>query len=392
MDYRKILNTTVTGLRPSGIRKYFGMLEGMEDVINLGVGQPDFEMPREAQKAILEAASEGHLAYTANAGLPELRESISDYLKRRFELSFRAEDEILVTVGGSEAIDLCLRALLEPGDEVIVPEPTFVCYGPLAKLAGGVEVPVATDAAHGFRLTPEALRAAITPRTKLLVLPFPTNPTGAVMPREALEAIGEVLRGTDIMVLSDEVYAELTFGRRHVSPATIPSLRDRTIVIGSASKTLAMTGARLGFAAGPEPVIAAMTRIHQYGIMSAPTLAQVAAAEAFRSCDENIERMKHSYDRRRCMMMGGFAAMGLPCVEPEGTFYLFPDISASGLTSEEFCERLLREGRVLAIPGNAFGESGEGHIRICYAYSEESLREALRRLAAFWTKVARRAA
>ena len=392
MEYQRILSKTVRELPPSGIRRYFGLMEDMEDVINLGVGQPDFPMPPRAQSALRAAAADGHLPYTANAGTPELRQSIAEYLDRRFGLDFDARRELLVTVGGSEAIDLTLRALLEPGDEVIVPEPSFVCYGPLARLAGGVEVPAPTDAAHGFRLTPEALRAAITPRTKLLVLPFPTNPTGAVLSRGELEALGEVLEGTEIMVLSDEVYAELTYGRAHVSPASLPALRPRTVVIGSASKTLAMTGARLGFAAGPEPVIEAMTRIHQYGIMSAPTLAQEAAAQAFASCDADIERMRQSYDRRRCMMLGGFAAMGLPCGEPEGAFYLFPDISASGMSAEEFCEKLLTEARVAAIPGTAFGASGEGHIRICYAYAEEALKEALRRLAIFWSRAVRCAA
>ncbi|MEA4823086.1 MAG: aminotransferase class I/II-fold pyridoxal phosphate-dependent enzyme [Clostridiaceae bacterium] len=387
MDYQNLFNTTVLEMRPSGIRKYFDLLDGMEDVITLGVGQPDFPVPEVVRMAQLSAMEDGHVPYTANAGTMELRESISGYLSRRFDLHYAPEHELLVTVGGSEAIDLTLRAVLNPGDEVIVPEPTFVCYGPLARLCGGVVVPLVTTAKEGFKLTPEALRAAITPRTKVLVLPFPTNPTGAIMTRDELSAIAEVLEDTDILVLSDEVYAELTYTGHHVSPASLPAMRDRTVVIGSASKNLAMTGARLGYAAAPAPIIAAMTRIHQYGIMSAPTVAQIAAAKAFASCDADIERMRLSYDRRRCLMLGGFASMELPCREPQGAFYLFPDISASGLTSEEFCDRLLTEGRVAVIPGTAFGDSGEGYIRICYAYAEEKLYEALRRIAIFWRKV-----
>ena len=387
MDYHRLLNSTVREMRPSGIRKYFDLLDGMEDVITLGVGQPDFPVPEIVREAELAATEDGHLPYTANAGTMELREAISGYLSRRFDLHYEPENELVVTVGGSEAIDLMLRAVLNPGDEVIVPEPTFVCYGPLANLCGGVAVPLATTAADGFKLTPDALRAAITPRTKVLVLPFPTNPTGAILTRDDLAAIAEVLEGTDILVLSDEVYAELTFSGRHVSIASLPGMRERTVVVSSASKCFAMTGARLGYAAGPAPLIAAMTRIHQYGIMSAPTIAQIAAAKAFSSCDADIERMKLSYDRRRCLMLGGFASMGMPCREPQGAFYLFPDISASGLSSEEFCDRLLMEGRVAAIPGTAFGASGEGHIRICYAYAEERLCEALRRMAIFWRKV-----
>ena len=387
MEYQHLFSTAARELRPSGIRRYFDLPAGSEDVINLGVGQPDQPLPAEARNAFRAALSQENLPYTANAGLLSLRESIAGYLERRFGLTYAADGGLLATVGGSEAIDLALRALVDPGDEVIVPQPSFVCYGPLTRLCGGREVPVTLTGADGYRLTAAQVRAALTPRTKLLVLPYPSNPTGAVMTKESLEALAEALAGTEVLVLSDEVYAELTYDAPHVSPASVPGLRDRTVVVGSASKCLAMTGARIGFAAGPGPIIAAMTRIHQYGIMSAPTAAQQAAAAAFADCDAEIDRMRRVYDRRRCLMLGGLACMGLPCHEPEGAFYLFPDITASGLDSQTFCSRLLAEARVAAIPGIAFGDAGEGHIRLCYAADEARLKEALRRLADFWRGV-----
>ncbi|NMA08739.1 MAG: aminotransferase class I/II-fold pyridoxal phosphate-dependent enzyme [Clostridiales bacterium] len=392
MDYSYLFNKAVRGMQPSGIRKYFDLLEGYEDVITLGVGQPDASVPPVVRAAAVGAITDGYVPYTANAGLFSLREAVCGYLSRRFSLCYCPESETLITVGGSEAIDLMLRAVLNPGDEIIVPEPTFVCYTPLAELCGAVCIPVTLRAEDRFRLTPEALKKALSPRTKLLVLPFPTNPTGGIMTHDDLVKIADVLDGTDVLVLSDEVYAELTFSGHHVSPASIPGMRERTVVIGSASKAFAMTGMRIGFAVGPEPLIDAMTRIHQYGIMSAPTTAQIAAVSAFNNCDADIDAMRLSYDRRRCLMLGGFAAMGMPCYPPDATFYLFPDITASGLTSEVFCDRLMEEGRVAVVPGTAFGASGEGFVRICCAYAEENLREALNRIAAFWRKVTERAA
>ncbi|MBE6930004.1 MAG: aminotransferase class I/II-fold pyridoxal phosphate-dependent enzyme [Ruminococcaceae bacterium] len=391
MDYYSLMNTRARELKPSGIRKYFDLI-GMDDVIALGVGQPDFPMPERARVITQASLDDGHVPYTANAGVLSLREAICDYLDRRFDLHFDPVEETLVTVGGSEAIDLMLRTVINPGDEVIVPEPTFVCYGPLAELCGGVKVSLPLRMEDDFRLTPEALHRVLTPRTKVLVLPFPTNPTGGVMSREDLEAIGEVLEGTNVLVLSDEVYAELTYTGGHVSAASIPSLKDRTVLVSSTSKPYAMTGLRMGYACGPAPIIAAMTRVHQYGIMSAPTTAQIAAEAALRACDDDIEIMKASYDRRRRIMLEGFERMGLPCYEPKGAFYVFPCIRQSGLSSEEFCDRLLNEGRVAVVPGDAFGESGEGYIRICYAYAEEDLREALRRMEIFWKRVTQCAA
>jgi len=384
INYNSILNSNLEKIKPSGIRKFFDLLDHMEDVITLGVGQPDFPTPRHIINAGITSLNRGITNYTSNAGLFELRVEISKYLERRFALEYDPASEIMVTVGGSEAIDLMLRALIEPGDEVIIPEPTFVCYGPLTQLCGGVAVPLVTRAEENFKLTPEALRAHLTPKTKVLVLPYPTNPTGGIMTKEDLEAIAEVLRERDdVIVLSDEVYAELTFGRKHVSIASIPGMWERTIVISSMSKAHAMTGWRLGYACGPRELISVMTKIHQYGIMSAPTTAQYAAIEAFASGDAHIEYMRDSYDRRRTLMVEGLRRIGLDCYEPEGAFYLFPSIRSTGLNSETFCERLLVEGKVAVIAGNAFGDCGEGYVRICYAYAEQNLKEALNRMERF---------
>lgn len=384
INYTSLLNTGLHNVKPSGIRKFFDLLDDMEDVIALGVGQPDFPTPRHIMDAGIASLNRGITNYTSNAGLLELRKEIAKYLYRRFDLSYHPEDEIVVTVGGSEAIDLMLRALINPGDEVIIPEPTFVCYGPLTQLCGGVPVPLVTTAEEKFKLTPEALRAHMTPKTKILVLPYPTNPTGGIMTREDLEGIAEVLRQRDdVIVLSDEVYAELTFGRKHVSIASLPDMWERTVVISSMSKAHAMTGWRLGYACGPKELISVMTKIHQYGIMSAPTTAQYAAKEAFASGDDHIEFMRDDYDRRRKLMVDGLRRIGLDCYEPEGAFYLFPSIKSTGLSSETFCERLLLEGKVAVIAGNSFGDCGEGFVRICYAYSEENLREALTRMDRF---------
>jgi len=384
INYTSLLNTGLHSVKPSGIRKFFDLLDDMEDVIALGVGQPDFPTPRHIMDAGIASLNRGITNYTSNAGLLELRKEIAKYLYRRFDLNYHPEDEIVVTVGGSEAIDLMLRALINPGDEVIIPEPTFVCYGPLTQLCGGVPVPLVTTAEEKFKLTPEALRAHMTPKTKILVLPYPTNPTGGIMTREDLEGIAEVLRQRDdVIVLSDEVYAELTFGRKHVSIASLPDMWERTVVISSMSKAHAMTGWRLGYACGPKELISVMTKIHQYGIMSAPTTAQYAAKEAFASGDDHIEFMRDDYDRRRKLMVDGLRRIGLECYEPEGAFYLFPSIKSTGLSSETFCERLLLEGKVAVIAGNSFGDCGEGYVRICYAYSEENLKEALTRMDRF---------
>lgn len=383
MNYDQLLAPAAKEMRPSGIRKFFDLAADMPHCISLGVGEPDFKTPWSIRDAGIRSLEQGKTKYTANAGLKELRAEICRYLDRRMDLEYKPE-EVLVTVGGSEAIDMTIRALVAPGDEVIIPEPCFVCYEPITQLTGGVPVHIATKAEDEFRLTPEALRAAITPRTKLLILPFPNNPTGTVMDRETLEGIAEVLRGTDIMVLSDEIYAELTYGLdRHVSIASLPGMKERTIVVNGFSKAYAMTGWRLGYAVGPQPVIAVMTKIHQSCIMSAPTTSQYAAITALRSCDDEIEIMRDEYNRRRRYVVKALNDMGLTCFEPRGAFYVFPCIRVSGLTSEEFCERLLREQQVAIVPGDAFGASGEGFARISYAYSVDHLETAMRRIRRF---------
>lgn len=382
MDYSTVLSRCARELRPSGIRKFFDLAATMEGVISLGVGEPDFKTPYSIRRAGIESLEKGRTWYTANAGLLELRRQIAAYLARRFTLSY-GEQDILVTVGGSEAIDLCIRACIDPGDQVLVPEPSFVCYDPITRLAGGVPVPIVTRPEDGFRLTPEALEAAITPRTKVLVLPYPNNPTGAIMKREHLEAIAEVLRRRQILVLSDEIYAELTFEGKHVSIASLPGMAERTVVVNGFSKAYAMTGWRLGYAAGPREVIQVMTKLHQFAIMCAPTVSQHAAIEAMKSCDEEIERMAVQFGMRRGLMVNHLNRMGLTCADPLGAFYVFPSIRSTGLTSDQFCEQLLKEQKVAVVPGNAFGQSGEGHVRISYSYSVEHLIEALRRIESF---------
>ena len=382
MDYSTVLSRCARELRPSGIRKFFDLAATMEGVISLGVGEPDFKTPYSIRRAGIESLEKGRTWYTANAGLVELRRQIAAYLARRFGLSY-TEKEVLVTVGGSEAIDLCIRACLDPGDEVLIPEPCFVCYDPITRMAGGVPVPIVTRPEEGFRLTPEALEAAITPRTKVLVLPYPNNPTGAIMKQEHLKAIARVLRQRDIIVLSDEIYAELTFEGKHVSIASLPGMAERTVVVNGFSKAYAMTGWRLGYAAGPQEVIRVMTKLHQFAIMCAPTTSQYAAIEAMKSCDSEIERMAVQFGMRRGLMVGSLNRMGLTCADPLGAFYVFPSIRSTGLSSQEFCEGLLREQRVAVVPGDAFGQSGEGHVRISYSYSVDHLIEALRRIEIF---------
>ena len=387
MDYSKILNQTVQAIPPSGIRKYFDLLAGMEGGISLGIGEPDFITPFHIRKAGITSLEKGYTKYTPNAGLTDLRLAISEYMKRRFDLDYAPNGQILVTVGGSEGIDLAMRSLISPGDEVIIPTPSFVCYGPLASMAGGVPVMVQTKPENEFRLTAEELRAAITPRTKLLVLPFPNNPTGGIMEQADLQAIADVLKGTDIMVLSDEIYAELTYGQRHCSPAGIPGMYERTIVVNGFSKAYSMTGWRMGFLCGPKEIIAAVTKLHQFGIMSAPTTSQYAAIEAMRNGDKDIQKMRDEYDGRRRFLVSGFRKLGLDCFEPKGAFYTFPCIKSTGLTSEQFCDRLIEQERVAVIPGTAFGPGGEGYVRACYAASMKDLAEALRRIERFVNSV-----
>ncbi|WP_294781888.1 aminotransferase class I/II-fold pyridoxal phosphate-dependent enzyme [uncultured Gemmiger sp.] len=383
MNYDELLAPAAKAMRPSGIRKFFDLAADMPHCISLGVGEPDFKTPWSVRDAGIRSLELGRTKYTANAGLKDLRKEICTYLQRRFELHYQ-EENVLVTVGGSEAIDLAIRALVQPGDEVIIPEPCFVCYEPITQLIGGVPVHIATRAEDQFRLTANQLRAAITPKTKLLIFPYPNNPTGAVMSAAEVEEIAAVLRETNVLVLSDEIYSELTYGLdRHVSIASLPGMAERTIVVNGFSKSYAMTGWRLGYAVGPAPLIKVMTKIHQSCIMSAPTTSQYAAITALRQCDDQIEMMRDEYNRRRRYVVKALNEMGLTCFEPRGAFYVFPSIQISGLTSSEFCEQLLREKEVAIIPGSAFGASGEGYARISYAYSVDHLQTAMKRIREF---------
>ena len=389
MDYSKILNPEVVNITPSGIRKFFDIAANMSDVISLGVGEPDFATPWHIRQAGIEAIQGRKTRYTSNSGLIELRREIADYMKRRFDLDYSGDSEMLITVGGSEGIDAAIRAVVGKGDEVIIPQPSFVCYDPIVRLAGGVPVALETLAENEFRMTAEQLKALITDKTKMLVLPYPCNPTGAVMEREHLEEIAEVLRGTDIMILSDEIYGELTYGIKHVSVASIDGMRERTVIIGGFSKTYSMTGWRLGYACGPAEVISQMTKIHQFAIMSAPTVSQYAAIEAIKYGDADIAKMLEQYDTRRRIMVNGFNQIGLTCFEPKGAFYAFPCIRSSGLTSEEFCERLLYSHKVALVPGTAFGVGGEGFVRASYCYSVDHIKEAIRRVGLFLDELKR---
>ena len=383
IDYNTVLSENVKSLAPSGIRKFFDILEEMTDAISLGIGEPDFVTPMHIRQAGIQSLEQGYTKYTGNAGLSELRLEISKYLQRRFNLEYNYKTQIIVTVGGSEAIDLAVRALVNPGDEVIVPVPSFVCYGPITTLAGGTPVFIETKAENEFRLTADELRAAITPKTKALILPYPCNPTGAIMRQEDLEAVAEVLRGTDIMVISDEIYAELTYGKHHVSIVNIPDMFDRTVYVGGFSKSHAMTGWRMGYACGPADIIVQMLKIHQYAIMSSPTTSQYAAIKAMRDGDDDVSNMKREYNQRRRHLYSGLLDIGLECFEPMGAFYMFPSIKSTGLTSTEFCEKLLLAEKVAVIPGNAFGQGGEGFVRICYASSMEKISTALEKMAKF---------
>ena len=390
MDYNKLLNPTVVTMKPSGIRKFFDIAADMEDVISLGVGEPDFQTPWHIRQAGIKSLQDGKTKYTANRGLIELRRAVADYVRERLDVEYNPETEVLISVGGSEAIDAAVRAMVGQNDEVLIVEPSFVCYEPIVKLAGGIPIMIPTKAENRIRLTSEELKSHITPRTKLLILPYPGNPTGAIMERADLEAIAEVLRDTDIGIVSDEIYSELTYtGHRHVSIASIDGMRERTVVVNGFSKTYSMTGWRLGYAVGPAPILQQMTKIHQFAIMSAPTTSQYAAIEALKYGRPDIEAMVEEYDMRRRLMVDGFRSLGLECFEPQGAFYAFPSIKSTGMSSEEFCEKLLFSKKVALVPGNAFGESGEGHIRASYCYSVNHIKEALRRLGEFLDEINR---
>lgn len=380
---RNPLNQKVQAIKPSGIRRFFEIANEIPGVISLGVGEPDFDTPWVIREEGMYTLQKGFTFYTANAGLMELRQEISNYLYRKYNLSYSAKDEVLVTVGGSEAIDLALRAMLDPGDEVIVPEPSYVSYVPCVALADGVPVTIPLQEAHQFRLQPEELEAAITPKTKMVVLSYPNNPTGAIMNQEDLEAIAKVIIANDLYVISDEIYSELSYQEEHISIASLPGMHERTIVINGFSKAFAMTGWRLGYAAGPKVILEEMTKIHQFAIMAAPTSSQYAGIAALRDCDREVQEMRESYNQRRRYLMNALKELNLPCFEPYGAFYVFPNISEFGMTSEEFATQLVLEEKVAVVPGSAFGDSGEGFIRISYAYSIEELREAFLRVGHF---------
>ena len=383
LDYDRILPRSVVEMPSSGIRKFFDILDSMTDVTALTVGQPDFVTPWKIREAGIESLESGKTYYTSNAGTLELRKEISNYMSRRFDLHYDPAKEVVVTVGGSEAIDVAMRTILQPGDEVIIPTPCFVCYEPLCKMTGAVPVIVETRNEDKFKLTPELLESAITDKTKMLVLAYPNNPTGAIMDAEDLEKIAKILREKQIIVLSDEIYAELTYGRRHISIASLPDMWERTVVVSGFSKAYAMTGWRLGYICAPAPLARQMLKIHQYAIMCAPTTAQLAAITALRDCDEDVAAMTAEYNRRRRLIYNGLRDIGVESFEPEGAFYIYPNIGKFGLSSEEFCERLLYEHKCAIVPGIAFGAAGEGFARISYAYSVKHINQALERMEAF---------
>ena len=383
MMLENMIRDDVRNMPPSGIRKYFDMVNEMDDVISLGVGEPDFLTPWNVTEAGIYSLEKGHTHYSSNAGFIELRNEIAKYLYRRFDLSYNPLDEIIVTVGGSEGIDIALRALVGPGDEVIIPEPSFVAYKGCTAFTGATAKVLNLKAENQFKLTPEELEEAITPKTKVVIIPFPNNPTGAIMTREELAGIVEVLKDKDVIVISDEIYAELCYDKKHVSIASFPEIKDKTLVINGFSKAYAMTGWRLGYLCGHPTLIKEMKKIHQYAIMCSPTTAQYAAIEALKRGDDSIEEMRREYNRRRRVLVDGFKKMGLECFEPLGAFYVFPSIKSTGISSDEFCEQLLINEKVLTVPGNAFGECGEGFIRACYASSMDNIIEALKRMERF---------
>ncbi len=384
MNYTDKLTESIQTVKPSGIRRFFDIVNEMDDVISLSVGEPDFQTPWHVREAGIRSLEKGRTWYTPNRGFKELREEITNFYKRKYNIVYDPQTDVVVTVGGSEAIDIAIRCLATVGDEVLIPQPSFVCYEPLTVMAGATPVIIETKAENSFRLTAEQLEEKITDKTKLLILPFPNNPTGAIMERKDLEAIAEVIRKHDLMVLSDEIYSELTYnGKKHVSIAEIDGMRERTVVINGFSKAYAMTGWRLGYALGPAPIMEMITKLHQYCIMSAPTTAQYAAIEALRNGDEDIRSMCEQYDMRRRLVVGMLNEMGLSCFTPEGAFYAFPCIRSTGLSSEEFCTRLLQAKHVALVPGSAFGESGEGYARLSYSYSIRHLNEALKLIKEF---------
>lgn len=387
INYEKLLSDRVLKIKPSGIRRFFDLANEMDGVISLGVGEPDFKTPWIIREKAIQTLEKGKTTYTSNAGLADLRSAISEYMESKNNIKYNPTEEVTVTVGGSEAIDMCIRSLVNNGDEVLVVEPCFVSYAPITELTGGKVVPIETKAENNFRLTAAALKEKITEKTKLLIFPFPNNPTGAVMRREHLEEIAEVLRGTDIMVLSDEIYAELTFNGSHTSIASIEGMKERTIVVNGFSKSFSMTGWRLGYACGPAPIIQQMTKIHQFAVMCAPTVSQYAAVEALKRCDENIKAMRDEYDRRRRYVVDRFNEIGLDCFEPEGAFYIFPSIKSTGMTSEEFCEKLLYSKKIAVVPGTAFGACGEGFIRVSYSYSIKHITTAIERIDEFLKEI-----
>ncbi|MGN7383078.1 aminotransferase class I/II-fold pyridoxal phosphate-dependent enzyme [Paenibacillus sp. SAFN-117] len=386
-EMHQYLSPLVREIPPSGIRKFFDLVSASKDIISLGVGEPDFITPWHVREASFYSLERGKTQYTPNAGLYELREEIANYLHTGFHLTYEPKDEIIVTVGGSEAIDLALRALITPGDEILIPEPCYVSYSPIASIGGGIPVGIETFAKDQFKLTPESLKAKITPRSKVLVLCYPSNPTGGIMTREDWLPIAKLVEENDLIVISDEIYAELTYGQKHVSFASLPGMKDRTILVSGFSKAFAMTGWRMGYACGHRDLIQAMLKIHQYTVMCAPVMGQVAAIEALRYGLEEKDRMVESYNQRRRLVVRGFREIGLDCHEPQGAFYAFPSIQSTGLSSEEFAERLLREARVAAVPGNVFGLGGEGFIRCSYATSVSQLNEALDRIGKFYEKL-----
>ena len=383
MDYGRFLNNTISSVKPSGIRKFFDIVNEMEDVISLSVGEPDFRTPWHVRQAGIESLKSGKTWYTPNRGYKTLRQEIVDFLSRKYNLTYNPDTEVLVTVGGSEALDVAIRCLANPEDEILIHQPSFVCYEPLTAMTGATAKIINTKAENSFRLKPQELEDAITPKSKILILSYPNNPTGAIMEKSDLEAIAEVVKKHDLFVISDEIYSELTYGQSHVSIASLEGMAERTIVINGFSKAYAMTGWRLGYAAGPAPVLEQMTKLHQYCIMSAPTTAQWAAIEALRNGDSDIEEMRSDYEMRRRLVVGKFNSMGLTCFEPKGAFYCFPSIKSTGLTSEEFCTRLLNAKGVAVVPGDAFGDCGEGHVRVSYSYSLNHLKEALKRIEEF---------
>lgn len=383
MDYDNLLSKKAVEMKPSGIRKFFDIAQNVEGVISLGVGEPDFKTPWKIRQTAIDTLEKGKTVYTANAGLMELRKEIAKYFKRTINLDYDPEKEIIITVGGSEAIDISIRTIIEPGDEVLIVEPCFVCYAPIVSLSGGVPVTIETKAENEFRLTADELREKITDKTKLLVLPYPNNPTGGIMERKDLEAIAEVLRDTNILILSDEIYSELTYSGKHCSIAEIDGMRERTIVINGFSKGFAMTGWRLGFMAGPAGIVKHALKLHQYAIMSSPTTSQYAAVTGLQECTKDVEKMRDEYNIRRRFVVDAFNKLGLDCFTPQGAFYVFPCIKSTGLSSDEFCERLVYSKKVAVVPGTAFGKCGEGFIRVSYAYSINHLREAIKRIGEF---------